>query len=153
MKPMATRERASHSILGLGYSLLIDSETTGGAYELMRFDAPAGASPPPHRHRHEDENFLIVEGRFEVSIDGTTHAVGPGDTLHLPRGKAHTFRNVGESMGSFLCWVVPGNLGGFFESFAHEWPAWEELPPALTDEDVQKMLTASEAYEIEIIQA
>ncbi|MGE0379149.1 MAG: cupin domain-containing protein [Planctomycetaceae bacterium] len=139
------------SILGIGYALLIDAAQTGGAYEVMQFVVPGGHGPPPHVHRREDESFYIVDGEFDVTIGERTLRARTGDCVHLPRGQAHSFRNATERMGTFLCWVVPGNLAGFFDAFAREWPEDDELPPPVTQDDIAKMLSAAARHDIEIV--
>lgn len=156
----ATREvipsalvRPERSILGIGYSLLIDSAQTGGAYEVMQFVVPVGHGPPPHVHELEDESFYIVSGEFELTLGERTLRARPGDCIHLPRRTPHSFRNVSGELATFLCWVVPGNLAGFFDAFARPWPKDDSLPPPVSDEDVARMLAAAARYRIEMPQA
>lgn len=142
--------RPNESILGIGYSLLISSEQTGGAYELMRFVVPAGAGAPPHVHTREDEMFYVVEGELEVLYGDTGRRIKAGDYAHLPRGTQHGFRNASSSTASFLCWVVPGNLGGFFDAFKRDWPAEQETPMPPDGEDISKLMKAAVKYGLEI---
>jgi mannose-6-phosphate isomerase-like protein (cupin superfamily) len=143
--------RPSHSVLGIGYSLLVSSQQTGGAYELMLFLAPAGHGPPPHVHRHEDELFYILEGEFDVLFGERTLHVRPGDYIHLPRGTPHAFRNTTNRNASFLCWVTPGTLGPFFDAFQRDWPADQALPPPVGEEDINKLMAAAARHEIQIL--
>jgi quercetin dioxygenase-like cupin family protein len=142
--------RPEESILGIGYKLLIAGVETGGAYELMLFVVPPGAGPPPHAHAREDESFYIVAGEFEVLVGGQTQRLKAGDFVHLPRGVPHAFRNVGDTMGRFLCYVVPGQLEGFFAAFARAWPTDMEHPPVVSDDDIGKLMAAAAKYEIQI---
>lgn len=143
--------RPDESILGIGYSLLISAERTGGEYELMRFVVPAGHGPPPHIHEREVECFYIVDGEFEVLRGEQTIRARPGDFVHLPRNVPHAFRNTSAATGSFLCWVIPGNLAGFFDAFKRPWPADSDQPPPVTEEDIGKMLAAAAQYGIKIL--
>ena len=144
-------DRPTESILGIGYSLLITAQQTGGLYELMKFVVPGGHGPPPHIHQHEDECFYVIEGEFDVTAGGRSlHAV-PGTYIHLPRGQAHAFRNTTTAMSSFLCWVMPGNLAGFFDAFKRPWPADAEQPTPVNDEDIQKLLAAASKYGVQIL--
>ncbi|MEX0703569.1 MAG: cupin domain-containing protein [Planctomycetales bacterium] len=146
-------ERPRESVLGIGYALLVSAEQTGGAYEVMKFVVPAGNGPPPHRHAREDECFYLLDGEFEITLGDRALRARAGDCIHLPRGVPHAFQNVGESLGSFLCWVVPGNLSGFFDAFKRDWPADMPHPPAVTGDDVANLLAAAEKYGIEILAA
>jgi hypothetical protein len=45
---------------------------TGGEYVEMEFVLPARCvPPPPHVHRHQVEEYEVLEGRFDVLVDGT----------------------------------------------------------------------------------
>jgi quercetin dioxygenase-like cupin family protein len=143
--------RPTQSILGIGYTLLASASQTGGTYELMQFVVPPGAGPPPHAHKNEDESFYIVEGEFEVFLGGQTRRLSAGDFVHLPRNLPHAFRNVGATTGRFLCYVVPGNLAGFFAMVARDWPASEASPPPVTDDDIGKLMAAAAKYELTIL--
>ncbi|MCA9187908.1 MAG: cupin domain-containing protein [Pirellulaceae bacterium] len=146
-----TNERPNESILGIGYSLLVRAEETDGNYELMKFVVPAGAGPPPHVHQREDECFLLVDGELEVWIGGTTVPAKVGTCIHLPRGVAHAFRNVSDRQATFLCWVTPGNLAGFFDAFKTTWPTDTESPPSVNESSIAKMLAVAPDFGIDIM--
>ena len=60
----------------------------------MEFVLPSGCvAPPPHVHRHQVEQYEVIEGRFEVLLDGAWQSLGPGETASVPVGALHTFRN------------------------------------------------------------
>jgi hypothetical protein len=50
-----------------------------------------------------------------------------------------------------LCYVVPGNLEGFFAAFARDWPAGDADPPPVTGEDIEKLMAAAAKYELQIL--
>lgn len=60
---------------------------------LMR--APAGKMGEPHSHPNEQWIF-VVEGEFEMRLDGQTHRVGPGNVIYVP---ANTIHQGGASAG------------------------------------------------------
>jgi uncharacterized cupin superfamily protein len=43
---------------------------SGGVLCLLVDEPPAGWALPPHRHRNESEIIHVLEGRFDMSIDG-----------------------------------------------------------------------------------
>jgi mannose-6-phosphate isomerase-like protein (cupin superfamily) len=141
--------RPQEAILGTGYELLIDSASTGGAYELMKFVVPPTLGPPTHMHTREDEHYYFLDGVFEVTIGDQKIDASAGTFLHLPRDVPHGLINVGQTEGSFLCWVIPGNLGGFFGQFKKPWPADQKYPPVLTRDDIQRMTEIAESFGIE----
>jgi mannose-6-phosphate isomerase-like protein (cupin superfamily) len=70
------------------------SAEADGAVVEMEFVLPAHCVPPPlHVHRSQVEEYEVLEGRFEVVIDGTWRTLGPGERASVPVGAAHTFRN------------------------------------------------------------
>lgn len=42
-----------------------------------------------HRHEHEDELFLVLEGRLNIELDDKTLVVGEGEFVIIPRGTYH----------------------------------------------------------------
>lgn len=68
-----------------------DSE---GAFVEMEFVLPSGCvPPPPHVHPHQVEDYEVLEGHFEVVVDGAWRTLGPGESASVPLGALHTFRN------------------------------------------------------------
>jgi hypothetical protein len=54
---------------------------------------PACVPPPPHVHREQVEEYEVLEGRFDVVIDGVWQTLGVGDRASVPVGAVHTFKN------------------------------------------------------------
>ena len=60
-----------------------------GAKSLMaEFRLEAGADLPEHRHPHEQTGYLVA-GRIDLTIDGRTHTVRPGDSWCIPGDVPH----------------------------------------------------------------
>jgi len=67
---------------------------TDGEFVEMEFVLPAGCvPPPPHVHRSQVEEYEVLEGSFDVVVDGDWRTLGPGDVAAVPVGALHTFRN------------------------------------------------------------
>jgi quercetin dioxygenase-like cupin family protein len=67
---------------------------SGGESVEMEFVLPHRCvPPPPHVHREQVEEYEVIEGSFEVVIEGEWRTLGPGDTASVPAGALHTFRN------------------------------------------------------------
>ena len=83
---------------GLGEYLVVRSdEETEGEYVEMEWSLPADAfAPPPHRHPTQVESYEVLEGSFEVMVDGAWRRLGTGESATVPAGANHTFRLVGE---------------------------------------------------------
>ncbi|HEX6116382.1 MAG TPA: cupin domain-containing protein [Solirubrobacterales bacterium] len=65
------------------------ADSNGELLEVEAEWAPAEHRPPVHFHPDQDERFEIHEGELSVEIEGTTHVLGPGDALDVPRGAVH----------------------------------------------------------------
>jgi quercetin dioxygenase-like cupin family protein len=57
---------------------------------------PGGPAPPPHIHPGQTETFTLEDGDFELLVDGKWRQLGVGESLTVPVGDIHTFRNKGE---------------------------------------------------------
>lgn len=67
---------------------------------LSLVDLEAHATIPPHSHPHEQVG-IVVSGRMELTVDGETREVAPGDVYVVPGGVTHSVR-----MGAEPCQVA-----------------------------------------------
>jgi len=61
----------------------------GEEMTMARWDVEAGASFPTHSHPHEQLS-IVVEGRFELTIEGDTHVLESGRVAVIPSGAVHS---------------------------------------------------------------
>jgi mannose-6-phosphate isomerase-like protein (cupin superfamily) len=79
---------------GSTYLVVTPSAATGGEYVEMEFILPPNCvPPPPHIHPEQVESYEVIEGSFDVLVDGTWSTLGPGESASVPVGVEHTFRN------------------------------------------------------------
>jgi quercetin dioxygenase-like cupin family protein len=94
---------------GLRKGVLIGEAHDAPTFRMRRFTLEAGESVPKHTNRVEHEQY-VLEGEYVVGIreDGedTEYEVGPGDSLLIPGGTVHWYRNTGDTEAAFIC-VVP----------------------------------------------
>ena len=69
---------------------------------------PVGAATTAHHHPRTEEIYYLLEGTAEMTLDGETRQVGPGDAIAIPPGAVHTIRNTGNAALKFLCCCAPG---------------------------------------------
>jgi len=93
---------------------LATREQTGGAFGLFRQTIAPKSGPPAHIHRAADEFFYVVSGEFRVRLGDHILRVPAGSFAFVPRGTAHTFKNVGTKPGVLLVGVTPGGLEKMF---------------------------------------
>jgi mannose-6-phosphate isomerase-like protein (cupin superfamily) len=75
-----------------------------------------GLAVPPHVHEYEDEYGYIVEGVWEIFLDGRIYEARPGAALHCPRHTSHGFRNIGSTIGKMVWLSTPGTaVENFFD--------------------------------------
>jgi quercetin dioxygenase-like cupin family protein len=91
------------TILGQTYRPMQHSEACF-AFEAL---FPEGTFVPPHIHPDQDEFIHMVEGSFELFLDGQTQSAGPGDLVRLPRGIPHGIFNRSGGPVRALFWVAP----------------------------------------------
>lgn len=55
-----------------------------------------GESFPNHLHERIEEDFFILEGEVEVTINNEkTYRIGPGELIHVAPNESHFLRNAG----------------------------------------------------------
>lgn len=98
---------------------------TDGAFCLLVDHPPAGWALPAHRHQHEAETIHIVDGDFEMEVDGRRSRLSAGQTIHVPRGVVHSGGNVGAQPGRRIVVFSPAGLERFFLETGSTGPAAE----------------------------
>jgi quercetin dioxygenase-like cupin family protein len=124
-------------------------EQTGGAFGLVESRIAAGASPPLHVHRREDESFFVIDGEVRFRCGEREVLAGPGSFVFLPRDLPHTFVVEGGREAHVLTWMTPGGGERFFLEGGRA-PEGPGLPPP-GPPDVAAMGRAAERYGSEII--
>jgi len=93
--------------------LLIDLEDLAaehGApnFAIRRFTLEPGATVPRHTNAVEHEQY-VLSGEYVVGIDDEEYEVGPGDSMLIPAGVVHWYRNESDEPGAFICAVPNGD--------------------------------------------
>jgi mannose-6-phosphate isomerase-like protein (cupin superfamily) len=115
-RPRVLRPDEGRALWFLGNLVTVKaaSADTGGHASVVEFVNPPGFGPPLHRHQHEDEMFLVLEGTAVFSCGDAEFAAGPGDFVLLPAGLPHTFLVGADGPLRTLQITTPGG----FEDFA-----------------------------------
>ena len=57
-------------------------------------------------YQHEGEEFgFIIEGRYEVTVEGRTYILEEGDSIYFPSRLPHKMRCIGERTATTI-WVI-----------------------------------------------
>jgi quercetin dioxygenase-like cupin family protein len=81
----------SFAYMGGILSFLVSASETEGGLTILRFVSRHGNEPPPHVHSNEHEVMHVHDGEIEFFLEGAQESVvaKAGQTIHLPRGRAH----------------------------------------------------------------
>jgi len=90
------------SVFGLKATVTTPSAATNGAHVEMDVTAEPGSGTMIHYHPEQEETYRVLEGTLEVFRDGRWRAVSAGESLTVPRGAVHGFRNVSGAPVRFL---------------------------------------------------
>jgi len=132
-------------IVGDTMTLKATGETTGGSLVLLENLTAPGGGPPPHAHETEDEFWYVIDGTFEVYIDGEAHTLGPGGFAFAPAGAVHHFRNVADTPSRVLVGFTPGGIEGFFRASGQ--PAVDDGPaPPMDEAELARTMEAAPRY-------
>jgi len=69
------------------------SDTGGDLFEAINVIAPGFSGPPLHIHPHAEEIYQVQAGILDVCVAGKWQQLGPGESVTVPIGVAHTLRN------------------------------------------------------------
>ncbi len=123
---------------------------TGGQLAILEHTGQRGYSSPLHRHKADEETFLILDGELRVEVAGQAVRAGPGTAAVLPRQLPHAFV-VTSPQARFLTLHTPAGFDEFTLAAGSparapfEEPA-DELPP-----DPAALAATAASYGIEIL--
>jgi mannose-6-phosphate isomerase-like protein (cupin superfamily) len=107
-------------------------ETSGELFESMHWYDPREPGPLVHVHPNTEDSFEVVEGALEVCVDGAWRSVQAGETVTVPAGVPHTFRNASDEPVKVVTRIQPaGRSEAFFRDMhrlIHEGKI-KRLPP------------------------
>lgn len=111
----ASRRRLAYSDLGytdyLGMTDHLLSPNVAGNLALGLTTLEPGGSTGDDAYTHEGEEAgYVMEGTLELTIDGETFVLGPGDSYTFASKLAHRFRNCGKKRAVFLWAITPIHL-------------------------------------------
>ena len=142
MNFVGATKKAAYWGPGDRYSVMVTGRESQGSCFIIECLVPPGGGPPMHIHTREEEMFYLLEGNIEVTIGGQTTAGAPGCFYHIPRGIAHTYTNVGDSVAKMLAVFTPAGMEGWFEEALDPAPEDGRLGPPASPEMLQRMLAA-----------
>lgn len=99
---------------GVRTEVRLTGADTGGAFCLLVDEPPTGWALPPHRHVGAAETIHVVEGEFEMVVEGSAMRLRAGETLHVPAGALHSGGKHGDGAGRRVVIFSPAGMEEFF---------------------------------------
>jgi glyoxylate utilization-related uncharacterized protein len=93
----------------------------------------------------------VQDGEIEFQLDDRTLVATAGTFLHSPKGQLHRFTNTTSVPAKLLLWVTPAGFEKFIAEVGKAVNGQITSAPPLSSEDLDKILTTSPKYGIEII--
>ncbi|EMA40588.1 cupin domain-containing protein [Halococcus hamelinensis] len=108
---------------GLEKGVLVDEARGAPNFAIRRFTLAPGAAVPKHTNEVEHEQY-VLDGEYVIGIgeapetpreggetadEDDEHTVSAGDSLLIPAGTVHWYRNEGDEPGAFICAVPNGD--------------------------------------------
>ena len=131
-------------------STYLTARQTNQAYSVIESLVQPGGGPPPHIHHREDELFYILEGTFGMVLGEETFTASANQSLFLPRGIVHTFKNIGDKPGRILTIALPGG----FENMLAEAsiPCTDPAAvPAVTEQSIARLQAACTEHGLDLL--
>jgi quercetin dioxygenase-like cupin family protein len=151
-KSVPARKGRTVALLGWAITYLDEPADTGDAFMLFEQRTASGGMIPPHREDNH-EAFYILEGTFEIEIEGEANRYQVGDFLAIQPGLLHSIRNIGPGWGRFMCVVTPGSQHQrFFDTLGEPHNAEADPPTPTQPPDFERIATVGEANGIHFLQ-
>lgn len=146
---LSEQEQQAVWFLGALVRVRTHGSTTAGTLAVLEHNGGRGYSSPLHRHRGDEETFIVLDGELRLEIDGVTKSAGAGAAAILPRGLTHAFV-VTSPEARFLTIHTPAG----FEAFtirAGQPAASLNVPPDVPPPDPAALAAMAADYGIEIL--
>ena len=129
----ADRQLDFHPGMGMRWEITRSTEETSGElFESTHWYDAREPGPLVHVHPNTEDSFDVIEGTLEVCIDGEWSSVQAGETVTVPAGVPHTFRNASDEPVKVVSRIQPaGRSEAFFRDMhrlIHEGKI-KRLPP------------------------
>ena len=82
--------------------LVHDSLTPGVNMSVAVMKVLSGKTSPLHRHPNSNEFCYLLEGQAEITIDNKKLILNVGDSVLIPIGTAHGFKNTGNQIAKLF---------------------------------------------------
>jgi quercetin 2,3-dioxygenase len=82
-----------HYVFGTQLATVIaPARSTGNLFELVVLSGGKGDAFPLHLHTRAHESIFVIAGKLELTLNGHTYLLTPGDYACIPAGTPHGYR-------------------------------------------------------------
>jgi len=85
---------------------LLDRHDGVPNFEMRRFTIKPGGSIPEHFHPDIEHEQYVLKGKYRVGLGKRVYKVKAGDSIYIPPGTHHWYKNSGKETVEFLC-IIP----------------------------------------------
>ena len=89
---------------------LLDRHDGAPNFEMRKFTIRPGGSIPKHYHPDIEHEQYVLKGRYRMGIGSKVQVVKAGDSVFIPKGTPHWYKNTGTVNAEFLC-IIPRTDG------------------------------------------
>jgi quercetin dioxygenase-like cupin family protein len=94
-------------VLRQRYRFEVIEDPDGGEVLLVHTWVDPGGGVTPHVHPQMEERFHVESGRPEFLAGRRWRSAGPGETVHVPPGTRHSYRNRTQEQVHMVCEARP----------------------------------------------
>jgi hypothetical protein len=113
---------------GIGMKVMMPAEHTGGSFSALVGEIKPGEGPPPHLHRDREEYFFVLEGTYDLSVNGSDTTIGPGTLVFVQAAPFIPSRMLGPGSGRFSNGPSPATTMRISERYTKWRPAAGSTP-------------------------
>lgn len=101
-------------------TIRVRAENTQGRYSVVELESAPGSNLPLHTHEFS-EMYVVLSGEYEVQREFDRRGglavlkVREGESVTIPTGAMHSFRNASAETSRMLAVMSPGGFEPFFE--------------------------------------
>lgn len=88
VKPVGKKEDAVKKVFK---GVALDSLALGEKSQVTKMNYVQGDYASPHRHPQEQSGY-VISGQYELTLNGQTYRLAPGDAYSIPGNQVHSFR-------------------------------------------------------------
>jgi quercetin dioxygenase-like cupin family protein len=125
------------------FTFKITSDESGGILTAIETFVVRPEGPPLHVHE-QDELIYILAGSLRIKLGDTLREAPAGSFVFIPRGRPHTWQNIGGEPLRFFATIMPAAVD--FEEF---FKRYAKLPAEERDvEAFARVAAETKAFEV-----